>query len=229
MVKSRLLTNYNNLLYYFGNKEDSVNLEKLNVSKKDIISAEQIHGNKVVLLENSKNKFIKGADGMITYNRLILSIRTADCMPIFFYDPGKKIIAAIHAGWKGLSSGIIDNAIKGMKKLGSNPLDLNVSVGPHIQVCCYNIPEERIQKFSITNNSDRLHLLSNNHIGKLHSNSWYLDLGKVALSQLESSGIISSNIEVSDICTSCNSKFWSFRRDKQKAGRMINLIGMISN
>mgnify|MGYP001576444777 CR=1 FL=1 len=113
-----------------------------------------------------------------------------------------------------------------MKKLGCNPKDLIVSIGPHIQVCCYNVPEDRTQKFPITNNSDRGHLLSNNQIFEFRSNAWYLDLGKIVLLQLKSLGVKNSNIEISDICTSCDKNYWSFRRDKEESKRMINFIGL---
>lgn len=213
MVKSRLLTNYNNLLYYFGDKEDSLNLEKLNISKRNIISAQQIHSNKVVILKDSSKKFVKGADGMVTNQKIILSIRTADCMPIFFYDPGKKIIAALHAGWKGLYSGIIENAILNMKKLSSNPQNIIVAIGPHIHNCCYSIPKERIEIFKKYKNA----LLGN-----------FLNLSEIALQQMEPNGLLRKNIEISPVCTSCNDRFWSYRRDMQKAGRMINVIGFYS-
>ncbi len=204
MVKSKILSKYPNLLHFFGDKNSSLDLE-------NIIAAEQIHGNKVAVLDNSKNKFIKGADGMVTNKLLTLSIRTADCLPIFFYSPKEKIIAAIHAGWKGLASGIIENAVLQIRKLGANLSDVKVAIGPHIQVCCYKVLSSRIAKF-------------NNSFGEFRVNSWYLNLSKIALLQLKSLGILPSNIENSNICTSCDKRFFSFRREGAKTGRLINII-----
>lgn len=227
MVKAKNLDKYTEIIYFFGDKDFSSDLEKFGIKFKNIITTQQIHGNRIAILENDNKKFIKEADGMITDKLIILGIRTADCLPIFFYDYKRKIIAAIHAGWKGLSKGIIHNAISGMKKLGSSLSDVVVSVGPHIQICCYDVPEERIKQFQVTDSSDRRHLLSNNNFSELRSNSWYLDLGKIALIQLKSLGIKNSNIDVSDICTNCNRNYWSYRRDRKKADRMLNIIGMI--
>lgn len=207
MIKSRILSKYLNLMHFFGDKNSSLNWE-------NIITAEQIHGNKVAITKDNKTRFIKGYDGMVTNKPLLLGIRTADCLPIFFFDPKNKVIAAIHAGWKGLYEGIIKNGIDEMKKLRCNPVNIKVAIGPHIQVCCYSISRQRMQKFE-------------NLFAEQRLKSWYLNLSKVALYQLESLGVVASNIEISDICTSCNDQFWSFRRNGKKAGRMINVIGRL--
>lgn len=214
MVKSNILSNYSQLVHFFGDKRQTNSLFRLGINPDNIINAEQIHRNKLAIIENVNDKLIKGVDGMITGKQIVLGIRTADCMPIFMYDHKKKIAAAIHAGWKGLSLGIIKNAITEMKKLGSKPTELIISIGPHIRVCCYNTPMERVQKFDKS-------------FGEKRGIKWYLDLAKIALFQLEESGIIKSSIEISQICTSCDRSYWSFRRDGEKCGRMLNIIGMI--
>lgn len=214
MLKSKILSKYPNLLHFFGDKNSTLELD-------NVIMTEQVHGNKVAIMIDDNERLLKGYDGMITNKPLLFGIRTADCLPIFFYDPKRKIVGSIHAGWKGLSKRIIKNAIAGIKRLGGNKDDLIVSVGPHIQICCYSVSEERAKKFQ--------NLTGSNIVTRFKSRTWFLNLSKIALFQLRKLGIKESNIEVSDICTSCNNRFWSFRRDKQKAGRMINLIGLVSN
>lgn len=208
MVQSKILARYGQILHYFGEKKDSEQ------NRMCVIFAEQIHGSKIAVLKNNKNSLIKGADGMITKEPFILGIRTADCLPIFFYDPGNKIIAAIHAGWRGLYKGIIHNAIAGMEKIGSELQNIKAAVGPHIGACCYNVSRTRIGKFQ-------------NY--KSVSSQQFLDLGKIAREQMLLAGIRIENIDISGICTNCDLRFWSFRRDRQKAGRMMNIIGMNSN
>lgn len=227
MVQSKLLAKYTNLRHNFGDKNDSSNLENLGIKQKDIITTEQIHGKRIVFLEDGQKLLIENADGLVTDKPLNLGIRTADCLPIFFYDEDTQVVAAIHAGWQGLYMGIIKNAISKMKKLEADPKNIKVAIGPHIQICCYKVSKERVKKFQITNNSDRSHLLSDNLFSEQRKKLWYLDLGKVALHQLVSFGVKQSNIEISDICTSCNINFWSFRRDKNKSGRMLNIIGTV--
>lgn len=228
MLQSKILTKYPEITHFFGDKNLSANLEKSGIKLKNIISAEQIHTDKIAILKNANKKVIKGVDGMITAKPLILGIRTADCLPILFYDPQEKIIAATHAGWKGLYNRIIPNTVRTMKRMGSKVSNIKIAVGPHIQVCCYSVSEERIQKFSITNRSGRSHLLSRNTFSELRSNSWYLNLNKVAALQLNSMDIKNSNIDISDACTSCDKNYWSFRRDGLNSGRMISVISLVN-
>lgn len=214
MLKSKILSKYQNLIHYFGDKNSTLD-------DKNIILAEQIHENKVAIINNNNTNLIKSADGLVTNQRLTLGIRTADCLPIFFYDSRNKIIAAVHAGWKGLSLRIIESVIKAMKRMGANYHDLIVTIGPHIQDCCYDVSIDRVKKF--------LKLTGSKDIAVFRNNSWYLNLSEVALCQLKLTGINYKNIEVSDVCTSCDFRFWSFRRDKEKAGRMINVIGFVKH
>ncbi|MBI5452692.1 peptidoglycan editing factor PgeF [Candidatus Gottesmanbacteria bacterium] len=233
MVRSKILSKYPNLLHFFGDKNSTFPLE-------NIITAEQIHSDKVAIIKDDKAKFIKGYDGLVTNKPLLLGIRTADCLPIFFFDPKKKVTAAIHAGWKGLYEGIIINALNKMIKLGSSPMNLKVAVGPHIQVCCYRVSRKRFLKFqkllSIQHTPSRSRFatpgrwpngLLPGESRKKSSTFWYLNLSRIASLQLESLGILPDNIEISKVCTSCDNKYWSFRRDGKIAGRMINIIGNI--
>lgn len=219
MLQAKILTNYPEIIHFFGDKNDTSSLLKLGIKLDNIITGEQVHGNQVVIIKNEKTKFIKGIDGMITDKSLILGIRTADCLPIFFYNPKKKIIAAIHAGWKGLYADIIENTVVSMKKLGSKPQNIKVAIGPHIKSCCYNVDYDRIENFK-----GKYKFRSD--ISEFRDGKNYLDLGKITFMQLVNSGMSPSNIEVFNICTSCDLRFWSFRRDKQNAQRMINFIGL---
>ncbi len=211
MEKSKILSKYPNLIHFFGDKSYTPEY-------KNMIMTQQVHGNNVTIIKGSNKKLIKSSDGLVTDQQLILGIRTADCLPIFFYDPEKKIIAAVHAGWKGLSMRIIRNTTTALRKLGSNQKDLEVAIGPHIQVCCYNVSKDRIEKFKLTDSNYSMYLSQ--------KDKWYLDLGQIALVQLKSLGITDANIEISDVCTSCDKNYWSFRRDGDNSRRMINVLGM---
>lgn len=211
MVKSRILSQYPDLFHFFGDKKKWDLVSKFGILSKKIVSMDQVHGNKVVILENDNLTNTKETDGVITDKPIILCVQTADCLPVFMFDSNRRIVAAIHAGWRGLYKGIIKKAVTRMKELGSKPMELVVAVGPHIQVCCYDVPKERIQ---------------NGLSGNLRGNKWYLDLKKIAFTQLKSEGVQTSSIDISDICTYCNSNYWSFRRDGEKSGRMLNIIGL---
>ncbi|MBI3379883.1 peptidoglycan editing factor PgeF [Candidatus Gottesmanbacteria bacterium] len=213
MIQSKLLTKYKRLVHYFGERTGFSDDLSTNIKLNNAVMVEQVHGSKIAIIKSNRNKYIKGKDGMITNRKLFLAIRTADCLPIFFYDIKNQTIAAIHAGWKGLYMGIIKNSLKQMIKTGSNPKNILAAAGPHIQVCCYSVPKKRILQFEMY---------------KEAISKQFLDLGKIALQQMLISGLLTKNIDISSICTSCDNRFWSYRRDKQNVGRMINLIGIIS-
>lgn len=183
------------------------------------ISAAQIHQKNITLVDGRTN-FIPRSDGLITRHKVFLAVRTADCLPIFLINPRKRIVCAIHAGWKGLQSGIIENAIYNMKKLGSDVTDIIAAAGPHIGVCCYKVDKSRVLLFkSLTNGLEK--------ISAVKKNNWYLDLGKVAYLNMVNSGLLKKNIEILPICTSCSGRFFSFRRDGKSNLTMLNIIGMV--
>lgn len=220
MVRSKFLLKFKKVKHYFFDRDDSLNLEGYQIKTDCCISAEQIHGGRVVLVTSNKHPYLKNCDGMITKKNLFLNIKTADCLPIFFYDPKKTIIAAIHAGWKGLYLGIIQNAIKKMEKLGSQPKDIIAAMGPHIKVCCYNVSLRRVEMLKRRKNNFFP------DIGIFRNFLWYLNLEKIAQQQMADLGILKRNIDILPFCTSCDKRFFSARRDGILTGRMFNVIGL---
>lgn len=218
MVQSKLLLKYKDLQHYFFDKNDTSHWADLPVRFDDCITVEQVHGNKMTLLQNGEKQYFSGSDGLVTNQALFLAIRTADCLPILLYEPNRKIHAAVHAGWKGLFAGIVKNTIKTMKKLEANSQSIVVTIGPHIGKCCYNVSKERILCFQ----KKGYHI---NKAYQLKKGNWYLDLAELAISDLLLEGILKKNIDILPACTSCNKIFHSYRRDGANCGRIWSVIG----
>ncbi len=110
--------------------------DKVNIKAEDVVSAEQVHGDKIALVTKKElGQRLPGVDALITSEKNVpLVIRTADCAPILIHDKPKNILALVHAGRKGSVKEIISKTIA---KMGSNPKDLTVSIGPCIDKCCY--------------------------------------------------------------------------------------------
>ena len=122
--------------------------KKIGISSKKIILLRQSHSNKFYLVKNLKyhNKKIK-ADALITSNKNIaIGVLTADCVPILIYDKNKKIVSAIHAGWKGAYKGIIKNVVKFLFNKGCNPKDIIAVIGPCISQKNYEVKKDFITK-----------------------------------------------------------------------------------
>ena len=123
--------------------------EKMECKKEFLVTLNQQHSNKVIHFENElevKNK-LQG-DAIITKLKNVgISILTADCAPILFYDPKNKIIACVHSGWKGALNGIIENTVKKFNQLDSKNEDLIAVIGPCIGKKNYEVRNDFFKKF----------------------------------------------------------------------------------
>lgn len=196
-------------------------LDVLNIDRKNVVFPEQVHGSNVIIIDDSKKKFILNADGLITAKKnFFLGVVTADCLPVIFYDETMGIVGISHAGYKGLLSGILQEMLKAMKKMGVDVKNIKIAIGPAIGVCCYDVSIERVELFKNAFKSIKTHEKRN---GK-----YFLDLKNIAKQRLILEGVPENNIEVSDICTKDNIKdFFSFRGEgKEKFGEFATIIGL---
>lgn len=144
-----------------------------------------------------------------------LSVSVADCTPVFLFDRGKSVIACIHAGWRGTQQRIAEKTLGTMRKeFGSDPTDVYAFLGPAAGQCCYEVGEEVANKF------DRAFV-------NIRGPKKYLDLKRANESQLHAAGLIRTNIEIHGDCTICSTQLYhSYRRDKERSGRMMGVIGL---
>ena len=114
------------------NREKCAN--EMNIDPKRLITTNQVHGNKIITVTTPWNyDEAPTADGMVTKeNNIALSILTADCAPVLFADHKNKVIGASHAGWKGASSGVLENTLDAMVGLGANISSIKAYMGPCI-------------------------------------------------------------------------------------------------
>jgi len=174
----------------------------------------QVHGDEVLVAQGSSMASfgLPDADAVITLQKnLPIAIRTADCVPVFLYDPTRPAIGLAHAGWKGTYQEIAYKTVQRMtQEFGCQPKNIQAVLGPSIQSCCYQVGEEFKQYFpqEMTQREGKL----------------YVDVAQNNYRQLLKAGLSEANIVRSGECTCCGSKYYSFRRDAQRAGRMISLM-----
>lgn len=144
-----------------------------------------------------------------------IGIFTADCVPILLYDKKNGVSAAVHSGWKGTLTCIVEKAVIKMKsEFGCETQDINAVIGPHNMSCCYEFGEDTAKKFK------KVEIYKNEPIylkGKL-------DLQKCIKKQLQNAGV--KNIKSLNTCTNCSTeyRFHSYRRDRDNAGRMFSFV-----
>ena len=155
-----------------------------------------------------------GIDGLVTNNpEIILTIKVADCVPVYLSDEKSEIIGLVHSGWKGTAGKIVLNAVELMKENGSNPENIKLFLGPAIGKCCYEVSREVAENFHQDTKIN------------LNNEKWKVVLHEQIILDLRENGIPESNIHKSHICTFESNDCHSYRRDGINAGRMIALMG----
>lgn len=154
---------------------------------------------------------------------ILLTSFYADCVPLLFLDPVKRVIGVAHAGWKGTVGQIGTKLIhKWVERYDSKVEDLRVAIGPAIGGCCYEVTDHVIDHLNPYKKS-----LSPSAIAELGQGKYKLDLKQVNVDFLLQAGILAGHIEVSRWCTSCNQNlFFSHRRDGGRTGRMAAFIAI---
>ena len=196
-------------------------LKKLRVNKDSLVALDQVHEDKVLLVKLSHGgKLNLVADGLLTREKnLYLSIRVADCLPIYIFDPRSKVIGLVHCGWRSLSMNIIDKALTlAQKVFGLDTNSTIVGIGPGICSRHFEVKEGVAREFKDYPES----VIRRD--GKL-----FVDLKAITKKQLVEAGVKEDNIEISPICTFEDINYFSFRRDKPKyVEAMVAIIGVRS-
>jgi YfiH family protein len=187
-----------------------------------LLFLDQVHSNVIHLIDKVPPKKLKG-DAMLTrLPSLLLVIRTADCLPVFIVDESRKVIAAVHCGWRGSAKRVVQRAIEKMKDCyGADPSSLLVGLGPCIGSGCYEVGDDVLESFMKKGHPQEFF---RDH--PLQKGKYLFDLRGANLSQIQSAGVKEENVFSIALCTHCDHNFLSFRRDRNKAGRMLSFIGI---
>ena len=181
--------------------------EHLHLESRRHVQPKQIHSSIVI----DALEFQPGMEGDATYTRNpndLLSVLTADCIPILLYHPD-GVVSAIHAGWRGLDSGVIEAAISKL------PPGITAAIGPAIGPCCYEVSEDLAQQFE--------QKFGTKVVLRDKPNP-HLDLISVALMQLDK--FEPAEIDAARLCTKCHPDlFFSYRRDGS-SGRQMSFISL---
>lgn len=180
-------------------------------------------------------------DAVITRRAgLLLAVQVADCLPVLIVDKAKRILAAVHAGWRGLLAGVVPKTLEAMQsRYASDPGNCLAVIGPSIGPCCYEVGREVAQPFEEAfPGRPRLWrnvqppgeaLSSGTGLPEPPSNARrMLDLPAACRCQLEAAGLPGRSVFSRPPCTSCHRDvFYSYRAEGGSTGRMLAAIGKI--
>ncbi|MGN1003775.1 MAG: peptidoglycan editing factor PgeF [Oscillospiraceae bacterium] len=196
-----------------------------------VVMTKQVHGTviRTVAPADAKADLYDPAeyecDGLITdVPGLALTIFSADCIPVLLYDPVQKVIAAVHAGWRGTAGDIAGKAVRQMQTdYGCRPGDILAAIGPGISQCCFethaDVPEAMIAA---------LGKLAKPHIISLENGKFKVGLKEINAALLQCAGVTPDHIEISRDCTAClPEKYWSHRVTRGDRGSQAAMLQLL--
>ncbi|MDX8395486.1 MAG: peptidoglycan editing factor PgeF [Mariprofundaceae bacterium] len=182
--------------------------------------AHQMHQTDVLWCEGEGSLHKNKADVLLTKSTgCAVAVRTADCLPVLLGDPITKVVAAVHAGWRGTVAAVVKVAVQEMCLAGAKVENIVASLGPCIGVCCFEVSEEVAERFKMScfEGSKYIHYAPTPHI----------DLAGINQYQLLESGVKQENIEIFKHCTCCHpDRFYSYRRESGVTGRQLAVVAM---
>ena len=222
-----------NLGFHRGDRECDVieNFKRftaaLNIPFSSMVFSAQTHGTfirRVFAADKGKGAApsdIRQTDGLYT-NEPDVALVTffADCVPLLFLDPVKKVIAASHSGWRGTAAEIGRITVETLiREFGSSPKDILAGIGASIGPCCFEVDMPVASEFF--NNTKWASYVC----GPDGADKYKIDLWHINKQILEDAGLLPGNIDCKPICTCCNENlFYSHRRDADKRGSMAAFI-----
>jgi YfiH family protein len=188
-----------------------------------LVYLKQIHSDRVHFIDKVPSKKLSGDALVTSVPFILLTIKTADCLPVLIVDELRRVIAAVHCGWRGTVKKVLEKTIQGLKEHhGSSPSSLLVAFGPCIGPKCYEVGEDVRQSFRDGGFPAGLFQRHPEHPKK-----FLLDLREANLLQLQSQGVLEENIFVVEDCTHCHNFYYSYRKNKDIKARMLSFIGML--
>lgn len=200
-----------------------------NIDPEHLVLSHQTHTDNILTVSKKdigkgifRERDFENIDGLITNSSgVALVTQFADCTPLLFCDPIKKVIATSHAGWRGTVQEIGIKTVKKMQNdFGCSTENIIAAIGPSIGQCCYEVDTPVIEAFKKLKSVDTQKIFK--PIDKTHS---MLDLWEANKEMLIYAGIKPENIDVTDLCTCCNhGYFHSHRFTHGKRGTIAAII-----
>lgn len=189
-------------------------------SEKKVVQLKQVHGDSLVI---ANPDLIEIADAHFTADpSAILTIKTADCMPIFGFHSEKKMVIGLHAGWRGIENEIVPKSLKHLEdSLGVKAAGWQIHVGPHILFESFEVGEEVAKQLAACGEKYGLKA-SSSWLDRRSETKWHIDLDAIFLAQLRSLNIQEVNFFNRDTLTDL--EFHSYRREKQGGARQLSFI-----
>jgi YfiH family protein len=188
----------------------------------DLIRPIQQHGTEVAYVRGVGDTNPGHADAVVSIlARVPVGVLTADCVPVLLAMDGGRVVAAVHAGWRGIAAGVVPSAFEAMERAAARWRRVTAVIGPHIGACCYEVDSPVIERLRV-----RFAKLLDSALTPVSLEHSMLDLGALVRLELIRAGVPPEDVgSFPDACTCCDAeRFHSHRRDADRAGRLLHWI-----
>jgi polyphenol oxidase len=226
----------NRIRHFFGTRQHALGLDlELGVPRQGatgagaaswMLTVKQVHGTEALVVDRAlmpSDRFAGGWDALVTDQPgVMVAVRTADCVPVLMHDPIHRVVAAVHAGWRGAVAGIVPKTLALLEsRFGSHPGQVRISIGPSAGVCCYEVDEPVLDGLR-KGCSGWEKIVRNRKAGSAH-----LDLKALIREQVRTHGAAPDRVTTVNLCTICHADlFFSYRREGKVNGTMVSAIGL---
>lgn len=217
---------WENVRAFFTYKEAAVNgspydnpgfLRELGLADCQIVWPQQVHKDTIAVISQRGEEPLRilETDGMVTDQPgVLLTTVHADCLPVYFYDPVRRVVGLVHAGWRGTDLGIAPKAVRVMREFGTEPQNVQVFIGPGICGDCFEVGPEVYEQFAE-------HWDFIGACAVRRGEKFYMDLKEINKRQLLEAGVPREQIQITEHCTYHEPKlFCSYRREGGTYWRM---------
>ncbi len=193
-----------------------------------ILSVKQVHGTDALVVDRPVEQgemFEGGWDALVTNQPgLMVTVRTADCVPVLLHDPVQRVVAAIHAGWRGAVAGIVPKTVALLaSRFGARVEDVRMAIGPSAGPCCYEVDEPVLTR--LRDVFPEWHSV----VSPVDAQKAHLDLRAFVRRQALREGLEAERIATVDACTICQPEvFFSYRREGVVKATMVSGIALLS-
>lgn len=220
------------LRYDLGPGAEAFSTRRDSVLPFPVTEGHQIHGFRVAVIDRPgvRKEELNGYDALVTgVPGVAVGVHTADCVPILFYNPQRRVVAAIHSGWKGTVQRISQKVLFVMKQqFGSRPEEIRVAIGPAIGPASFQVGEEVVQFFKEQGFPlDEIWSFHPGRSGVPMADGHHIDLFKANRWLLEEAGVPAANIQECGIDSYTDTSFFSARREGITCGRTISCIRLV--